>query len=173
MTDALTVKLVADDTDATVTVPGPALGLHVDILAQIANGNAVTVGRDRRGGNRRRVLLTDLITYKRIDDEFATYPVDVAKCRVHEGPAQLGDVLRTATGAQLLPVDQAHASLVDDNVARLQVIVDKALVIGRQISRCVMEMPNRMGQFVEQRRLTPPVIEHPTGEPAQDLVVLR
>ena len=97
--DALTVKLIGDGTDATITVPGPALSLLVDVLAQIANGNAVTVApvhaelttqqaadllnvsrpylvkllEDgaipyRRVGNRRRVLLADLITYKRIDE---------------------------------------------------------------------------------------------------------
>lgn len=95
-----TLQLTCKGEDPTsIELPASALHLLADILAQIANGNAVTVAPvhaelttqqaadllnvsrpylvglleerkipHRRVGNRRRVLLADLLDYKRLDD---------------------------------------------------------------------------------------------------------
>ena len=98
-TAAASVSLVADDNSATLEIPGHALGLLVEILTEIANGNGVTVAPvfaelttqqaadllnvsrpylvklldqrripHRRVGNRRRILLADIIDYKNRDE---------------------------------------------------------------------------------------------------------
>ena len=95
---AASVSLQADDGGTTLEIPGHALRLLVDMLAQIANGHAVTVAPIhaelttqqaadllnvsrpyvvklldeeqipyRRVGNRRRLLLTDLLEYQQRD----------------------------------------------------------------------------------------------------------
>lgn len=96
--------LVSDaDGETPITVPSAALRLFTDILAQLANGNAVTIAPVhaelttqqsaeflgvsrpylitlldeqkipfRRVGNRRKVLLNDLLSYRRLDEQHRT-----------------------------------------------------------------------------------------------------
>jgi len=97
------VRICPDDAgdETQVVVPAEAFRLFVEILAELANGNAVTVApvhaelttqqaanilnvsrpflvgllEDnkipfRRVGNRRKVLLADLLEYKRLDDQY-------------------------------------------------------------------------------------------------------
>lgn len=103
------VQLCAEESDGEtqIVVPSFVLRFFIDILAQVANGNAVTVApihaelttqqaadllnvsrpyliklleerqiRYRRVGNRRKILLTDLLDYKRADDEGRRRTVD-------------------------------------------------------------------------------------------------
>lgn len=101
-TPSARVRIVPDDADAEtpIVVPAEAFRLFIEILAELANGNAVTVApvhaelttqqaadllnvsrpyligllEDghipfRRVGNRRKVLLADVLDYRRRDDQ--------------------------------------------------------------------------------------------------------
>ena len=104
------VQICADETDGEtqIMVPSFVLRFFVDVLAQVANGSAVTVAPIhaelttqqaadllnvsrpyliklldeerkipfRRVGNRRKILLTDLLDYKCRDDEYRRHVVD-------------------------------------------------------------------------------------------------
>lgn len=114
-TPATHVQLVSDNAaeePTSIKVPSVAFRFFVDVLAELANGNAVTVAPVhaeltsqqaadllnvsrpylikllddekipyRRVGNRRKILLTDLLAYQRQDEAFRR---EIANKLTHE-----------------------------------------------------------------------------------------
>ncbi len=83
--------------------------------------------------------------------EFAPSLADLARVavgsRLDEGPAQLGDVLDALSGPSLFPIDQPYGeSTSDDDVSRLQIVVDHTLEAVDHPSREIVQLPHHPGE---------------------------
>lgn len=88
-----------------------------------------------------------------------------AHIKIGKRPAQLRRVLDPLARSKLFPIDQTQPLAVNDHITRLQVIMDKAAMVGRQICRHVMELSNHAGQLIKQRRSLPPITDRLAREP--------
>ncbi len=87
-----------------------------------------------------------------------------------ERPAELRNVLNSPPGSKLFPVDHTQVTPIDDHIARLQVIVDQALVARREVSRDVMKVADHRRESVEEVRSPPPVVDGLPRKPGQNLI---
>lgn len=73
-----------------------------------------------------------------------------ARCWFDKGPAQLGDVFDAPSRSGLFPIDQSHwDATMDDDIARLQIVMDDTVEAVDQPRREIVQLPNDTGEHDE------------------------